>query len=165
MLNDFFIENKTLFFLYSRFFFVKIIIFISISIPNIISDIKNKEVNSLLLAIISSILTIISFFYNIKAFYYLLIGFFLIFIIFMFIYFVSSGGIGLGDMFYLFFINSIVGIFFTTIIFILTFWIATLILIPFLITRKLDKKSKIPLIPFFFIGFWVVWLIALVIDV
>ncbi len=70
----------------------------------------------------------------------------------MLIFFISREGIGLGDMFFLAFFSSLYGYFFSIITFLLSFWFAFLIMIfPYLL-KKIDKKTKIPFIPFLFIG-------------
>lgn len=55
-------------------------------------------------------------------------------------------------MFYLGFFSVTFGYFFSVIAFILSFWIATVILIIPYITKKLDRQTKIPFIPFLFMG-------------
>ncbi|HOV13005.1 MAG TPA: prepilin peptidase, partial [Spirochaetota bacterium] len=71
-------------------------------------------------------------------------------IIFMIILFISKGGIGQGDMFYLCFFASMFGYIISFIAFLLSFWIATIILIIPYLLKKIDKKTKIPFLPFIF---------------
>jgi|GEM_PF-4697873 len=105
-----------------------------------------------MILILSLLCLFIYVFIDIKIFINCLIGFIGVYFVFLLIFFISKGGIGLGDMFYLGLFASCFGYLFTITAFVLSFWIATIVLIfPFIIGR-IDKKTKIPFIPFLFIG-------------
>jgi leader peptidase (prepilin peptidase) / N-methyltransferase len=68
------------------------------------------------------------------------------------VFFLSKQGIGLGDMFYLAFFASLYGYALAVYAFILSFWIATAVLIIPYLKGKIDKKKKLPFSPFIFAG-------------
>ncbi len=132
--------------------FFRLFFFLIISIINIIYDLKRKKVFSILLIISSCLSLSFLLFYDCRIFINCFAGCIVIIIVFLLIFFISKEGIGLGDMFYLAFFSSLYGYFFSFISFLLSFWIAALVLIiPYLI-KKIDKKTKIPFVPFLFMG-------------
>ena len=135
-----------------------------ISILNILLDIRYKKVFSSMLIFSTLLSLVFDFFYNKTIFINCIIGCFFIITIFLVIYFISKGGIGLGDMLYLVFFSSLYGYFFSIMAFLLSFWSAAVILlIPYLL-KKIDKKTRIPLVPFLFFGCTVSILIGFIVK-
>ncbi len=130
----------------------KIFFYLIISLINIINDIKNRSVFSILLVILTIADLIFWIFTNHRIFLICLFGCIGTLIIFFIIFFISGQGIGLGDMFYFIFFASLYGYLFSIIAFLLSFWIAALILIIPYALKYINKTTKIPLIPFLFTG-------------
>ena len=134
------------------FTLIRIVFFITVSLYSMITDVKKKEVNGIVLLVLTIVFCISWLFIDLRAFIYSLSGAAGIACIFLFISFVSQGGIGLGDMLYLTFYSSLFGVIFTLFSFLFSFWIATLVLIIPYKMNKLDKNTRIPFVPFLFTG-------------
>lgn len=126
--------------------------FVIISFFTVVNDIKKHEVNPIILICSSVIMLVINFFLDKQIFILSLFSSISFSMIFLTIYFISKEGIGLGDMLYFAFYSSIYGPLFSVITFFLSFWLATIILLPFLISKKVNKKTKIAFTPFIFIS-------------
>lgn len=152
MIEELIKQNKQLFLTFNYILLVKIALFITVSIPNIITDIKSKSVSSMLFIILTVLSLLYQLIFSKDTFFHSLIGVILIVTTFLIILLVSKGGLGLGDMFYLGFFASMFGFIISLVAFLLSFWIATLILIIPYLTKKIGSKTKIPLLPFIFAG-------------
>lgn len=141
-----------LFFNINSLFYIKLSIFLLFSFYFIISDLRKYEVNSRLLILLTIIVLIFYMALNKKVFLYSLLGLGVLYFLFLLIYFLSRGGIGLGDMFYMGFFSTLFGFIFSILALILSFWLATIILIIPLIQKKVNSKTRIPMIPFLFLG-------------
>jgi leader peptidase (prepilin peptidase) / N-methyltransferase len=130
----------------------RFLLFVIVSIFCIVSDIKKKEISSLVLIILTILSLIFDFIYNKTIFLYCLYGILFSVIVFTLIYLISKKGIGLGDMFYLSFFAGLYGYILTITAFITGFWAGTIILIIPLIKGKITRKTEIPFIPFLFTG-------------
>lgn len=147
------LHKQFLIFLKPQWFFtIKIILFLIISIINIIRDILFRKVYSKLLFIFLLFFIVITIIFDKDSILSVILGVLSTTTIFLLIYFLSKGGIGFGDMFYIAFFSSGFGIVFGIIALILSFWIACLFVIVLLILKKINKSTKIPLIPFLFLG-------------
>lgn len=103
--------------------------------------------------IITSIVVLIFLlFYNLNMFLNCIIGCAGVGAVFLIIFFISKGGIGLGDMFYLIFFSSLFGYVFAAMAFLLSFWSAALVIIIPLFLKRINKQTKIPMMPFLFVG-------------
>jgi leader peptidase (prepilin peptidase)/N-methyltransferase len=116
------------------------------------TDIGKREIPSILLIILSAIALIVEFFLNKTAFFYCLYGIIFSAAIFFAIYLISKRGIGFGDMFYLIFYSALYGVFFTVNAFLYSFWLGALVLMIPLLLKKIDRKTRIPFVPFLFSG-------------
>ena len=161
---DIFKKNAEIFFRLNFVTLVALLFFLVVSILNIINDLKNKKVFSIFLFFSSLAFLAFWGFYDINIFWVCLIGYVGVIVVFLCIFFISKEGIGLGDMLYLGFFASLYGYFFSIIAFFLSFWIATAILIIPFFLKKIDKKTKIPFIPFLFIGCFITILTGFIVH-
>lgn len=161
ILYDEFINNIETFLSLNFFFYLRMTFFLIISVINIITDIRQKKVFPFLLIIFSVLFVISWFFIKPPAVINVLIGIFIIIIIYLSIYFLTKGKTGLGDMIYFVFFSSMFGCFFSLIAFVLSYWIASAVLIIPLLLKKINMKSRIPFIPFLFSGCAIVLIYSL----
>ena len=152
MIEELISQNKRLFLNLDVIFIVKAVLFGITSIVNIIKDLKERTVTSSIFIILTIFSLLCQLFFIRNTFFLSFIAVLLILIIFSIIFILSKGGIGFGDMFYLGFFASMFGYFITIFAFLFSFWIATIVLIIPYLLRKIDKKTKIPFIPFIFAG-------------
>ena len=120
---------------------------------------------SLLLFFVSIASLVFWFFYNRNIFFICFFGYIGTIIIFLLIFIISREGIGLGAMFFVGFFASLYGYYFSVIAFLISFWFASLVLIIPYCLKKIDKKTKIPLIPFLFIGCFITIIIGFVVSI
>lgn len=152
MIEDLITSNRELFLSFNRIFFIKVFIFVTVSVINSIKDMKSRNVTSLMFIILTLISLICQLFFSFNTFFSSLIGVIVTLIVFLIIYFLSKGGIGQGDMFYLTFFASMFGYLITIIAFLLSFWIAAIVLIIPYFMGKIKRNTLIPFLPFMFVG-------------
>ncbi len=156
-------KEVMLFFNINLLFFIKSFVFLLFSFYFIISDLKKYEVNSRLLILLTIIVLIFNIALNKKIFFYSILGLCVVYSLFLLIYFLSRGGIGSGDMFYMGYFSTLFGFIFSIFALILSFWLATIILIIPFIQKKVNSKTRIPMIPFLFLGNVLTVIIAFII--
>jgi hypothetical protein len=145
--------NKNIFlFLKNDYFTLVRIIFLFISVLNVLKDIKKKEVYPVLLIVFSVILLVFNVMIKPAVFLNILAGYMIFIIIFIILYIATKGNTGLGDLLYIIFFISGFGYFLGLTAFIISYWIATLVLFIPVILKKVNLKSEIPFIPFLFAG-------------
>lgn len=142
-------------------FWVKLTIFIIISIINTVKDIKEREVYPALLIPAALLALLANFFIDKKLFFSALAGTVVIVALFLTIYFISAlllkkrgieDGIGLGDMLYLAFYAALFGHIAAIAAFLFSFWLATLTLILPYLLGKIERDYPVPFVPFIFAG-------------
>jgi hypothetical protein len=133
----------------TRVFIFQISVFIITGLINSVNDLIRKEVFPFFILAASGIILTADFFLIKGFFIYQAVGMILTGGIFLVIYRLSGGGVGLGDLLFLLFIMTVFGLPAGLVVFIGGYWLATLFIIVPLLTGRLDRKSKIPMIPFF----------------
>ncbi|MCG8571100.1 MAG: hypothetical protein MJB14_13280 [Spirochaetes bacterium] len=91
-------------------------------------------------------------YFDVTAFISCAIGSLFIILVFFLILLWKKNSIGWGDGVFFIFIASLFGGFFLILTFLLSFWLASLILVFFLSIKKISTKTKIPFVPFIVLG-------------
>jgi prepilin signal peptidase PulO-like enzyme (type II secretory pathway) len=134
------------------FFWARVLILASVSTVFIYTDLTSRKIIPLL-AVISTVSILIAWLLvDWRTFLHSLSGTSVMIMIFLSIYSISGKKIGLGDMLYMALFAASFGWLLGILAFLFSFWSATLILIVPMRLARINKQTRIPFIPFQFLG-------------
>lgn len=147
------------------YFIISLLVFITISIPVLIQDIKTYTLNPLFIYLGSIVLLILGFIFQRRNMIGFLISAIVELLIFLLVWLITHRKMGGGDIKYSFLCGLICGNVFSVILSTLISSLAGIIFyICIGIGKKLDSEKRIPFTPFMFFGTVVVSILSLLIE-
>lgn len=144
---------------------ISLLIFLAVSIPILIQDIKTYTLNPLYIYLGTIILTIQTFLYQRNSLIEFFISGIIELLIFLFVWLITHRKMGIGDIKYSFLCGLVCGNIFNVV---LSTLIASLAGIVFFIClgvwKKMGNEKRIPFTPFMFLGTAVVSIFSLLIE-
>ena len=146
-------QQEAVFLQHNLFLYIRLAVFILFSCYSVYTDARKQEIPALPWIIIAAAATVSWIFIDLQALVYSLAGIAGLVAIFLLIYYLSGKkGIGLGDMVYLAAFSAMFGYLFSIFAFLFSFWSAALILALPLLLKKIDRQTRVPFVPFLFLG-------------
>lgn len=144
---------------------ISLLIFLAVSIPILIQDIKTYTLNPLYIYLGTIILTVQAFLYQRNSLIEFFISGIIELLIFLFVWLITHRKMGIGDIKYSFLCGLVCGNIFNVV---LSTLIASLAGIVFFIClgvwKKMGNEKRIPFTPFMFLGTAVISILSLLIE-